>query len=136
MRFLPLLIVLAATPVIASEPASEAHPAPAAAAVPASTPATATQPAKEAAAAAAAPAAAAATAEEPFKIPAGYKKKKRAGETVYCRSETPVGTRFPTEYCFTQNDLERIEKNKQSIQRDVQLRTKMCTTGSACSGGG
>jgi len=130
MRILPLLVILAAVPAMAAEPAPEAPAEPASAAAPA-----ATEAAPAAAAAPAEAAAAAAPAEE-FRIPAGYKKKKRDGETVYCRSQTPVGTRFPTEYCFTKNDLERIEKSKQSMQRDMQLRTKMCTTGSACSGGG
>ena len=32
--------------------------------------------------------------------------------------------------------LERIEKNKRSMQQDVSMRTKMCSTGSGCSGGG
>lgn len=137
MRLLLLLIAFVALPVLAVEPASEspAAPAPADNAAPA---APAAQPAKDAEPAQALPTATAAAAPaEEFKAPSGYKKKKkRSGETVYCRSEIPVGTRFPTEYCFTQNDLERMEKNKQSMQRDVQLRTKMCTTGGACSGGG
>ena len=105
---------------LAEPPAAPSAPVPAASAV--------------AAPAAAAPVAA--RVAEEFRPPSGYKKKTRDGRQVYCRNETPVGTRFPTEYCFTQEDLERIEKNKRSMQLDHATRTKMCTTGSACSGGG
>jgi hypothetical protein len=142
MRTLPLLMILAGLPAMAADPgqetpaapaevtAPESVPAPAASAMPESAPAPAATPA---AAAAAAPAAAAKPAEE-FKPPKDYKVKTREGQTVYCRSQTTVGTRFPTEFCFTQADLERIEKNKKSMQHDVSMRTKMCTTGAACGG--
>jgi len=97
-----------------------------------------TSPASPAAAATAAPATAgdAAASETEFRAPAGYDTKTRGGKTVYCRSQTPVGTRFPTEYCFTQADLERMERNKRSMQDDVEQRTRMCSSGAGCSGGG
>jgi hypothetical protein len=143
MRTLPLLIILAGLPAMAADPAQETPVAPDEATVPASVPAPAASATPESPAAPAAtpaPVAAAAPAEaakaEEFKPPKDYKVKTRKGETVYCRSQTTVGTRFPTEFCFTQLDLERIEKNKRSMQQDVSMRTKMCTTGSACSGGG
>jgi invasion protein IalB len=69
-----------------------------------------------------------------FRTPAGYKKKKKGDQTMYCKSQTPIGTRFPTEYCYTQNQLERIEKSKQGMQDDVAMRQRACTTGSACGG--
>jgi invasion protein IalB len=75
------------------------------------------------------------TAEEAeFRTPAGYKKKKKGDKTMYCRSQTPIGTRFPTEYCYTQSQLERVQKSKQGMQDDVAMRQRMCTTGSACGG--
>ena len=74
----------------------------------------------------------AAPVEEEYKPPSGYKKKIRDGTQVYCRKETQVGTRFLTEYCFTQNDLERIDKIKRSIQQDHSTRTKMCTSRAVC----
>lgn len=72
--------------------------------------------------------------EAEFKTPAGYKKKKKGDQTMYCRSQTPIGTRFPTEYCYTQAQLERVLKSKQGMQDDVAMRQRMCTTGSACGG--
>lgn len=72
--------------------------------------------------------------EAEFRTPAGYKKKKKGDKTMYCRSQTPTGTRFPTEYCYTQAQLERVLKSKQGMQDDVAMRQRMCTTGSACGG--
>ena len=142
MRTLPLLMILVGLPAMAADPAQETPVVPAEATAPASVPAPAASATPESPAAPAAtpaPVAAAAPAEaakaEEFKPPKDYKVKTRKGETVYCRSQTTVGTRFPTEFCFTQLDLERIEKNKRSMQQDVSMRTKMCTTGSACGGG-
>ena len=133
-RIIPLLILLGSLPAIAAETGPEAPDAPApaaAAAAPVAGPAAATS----AVAAPAAAAPVAAPVAEEFTPPSGYKKKTRAGMQVYCRNEAPVGTRLPTEYCFTQADLERIEKNKRSMQLDHSTRTKMCSTGAACGGG-
>ena len=141
-RIIPLLILLGSLPAIAAETGPEVPDAPAPAAVlaaPVAEPVAAPPAPAAATSAVAAPSAAAAVAApvaEEFKPPSGYKKKTRDGMQVYCRNEAPVGTRLPTEYCFTQADLERIEKNKRSMQLDHSTRTKMCTTGSACSGGG
>ena len=133
-RIIPLLILLGSLPAIAAGTGPEAPDAPApaaAAAAPVAGPAAATS----AVAAPAAAASVAAPVAEEFKPPAGYKKKTRDGMQVFCRNEAPVGTRLPTEYCFTQADLERIEKNKRSMQLDHSTRTKMCSTGAACGGG-
>jgi len=54
-------------------------------------------------------AAPAASAEHP-----GYKTKKRKGETVYCKTVQPTGSLFPTEFCFTQAELDR---QKQQAER-------------------
>ena len=141
LRIITLLAVLGSLPAMAAETGPEAPAAPAPAAAPAAAeaePVAAPASPAPAASAVAAPAAAApvaAPAAEEFKPPSGYKKKTRDGQQVYCRNETPIGTRFPTEYCFTQADLERIDKNKRSIQMDHATRTKMCSTGAACGGG-
>jgi len=68
--------------------------------------------------------------------PSGYRVKVRDGETVYCRKEQVLGTRFPQEFCFSRLELKEIERRKRSMQDDVAQRQRMCTTGSACSGGG
>ena len=91
----------AATP--AAQPAAQAAPAAAAAASSTSTPAKA--PAKEAATADAGKNSEA-EAQEKHLLASGYKKKTHNGETVYCRKEMPIGSRFEKERCGTAQEME------------------------------
>ena len=130
MRFTYVLIAAAALAGCASEPtkqASESPKAPAAAAPVSPAAATsATQPVAKSDAAA--------PASKEFQPPAGYQKKTKGKSTVYCRSDTPVGTRFPTEYCYTQADLERMEASRSNIRQEVDRARRTCT-GAGCGGG-
>ena len=130
MRFTYVLIAAAALAGCASEPSkqvSESPKAPAAAApVSPAAKSTATQPVAKADAAA--------SASNEFQPPAGYQKKTKGTTTVYCRSDTPVGTRFPTEYCYTQGDLERMEASRSNIRQEV-VRARRTCTGAGCGGG-
>jgi len=130
MRFTYVLIAAAALAGCASEPtkqASESPQAPAAAApVSPAASTTTTQPVAKGDAAA--------SASKEFQPPAGYQKKTRGTTTVYCRSDTPVGTRFPTEYCYTQSDLERMEASRSNIRQEVDRARRTCT-GAGCGGG-
>lgn len=75
------------------------------------------------------------TAAAPFVPPAGYQKRTRDGKTVYCKGETPVGTRFSRQYCFTADELERIEANRRNVQREVDRARRNCVAaGSYCGG--
>jgi hypothetical protein len=129
MRFTYVLIVAAALAGCASEPARQAPEslkAPAAAApVSPAAKTTAAQPVAKSDAAA--------PASKEFQPPAGYQKKTKGTTTVYCRSDTPVGTRFPTEYCYTQSDLERMEASRSNIRQEVDRARRTCT-GGGCGG--
>ena len=87
----------------AAQPAAPAAPAAAAAASSTSTPAKA--PAKETATADAGKNSEA-DAQEKHLLASGYKKKTHNGETVYCRKEMPIGSRFEKERCGTAQDME------------------------------
>lgn len=136
MRKLYLLIVAAALAACASEPSQQAAPA--------STSISPAPAAEPAAVAAPAPVAASvpvttASAEAPatsggFNAPAGYQKKTRGTKTVYCKSDTPVGTRFSKEYCYSQQDLERIEASRTNTMQEVERARRTCT-GGGCGGG-
>jgi hypothetical protein len=105
---------------------------------PAANSSAATAPAAVSAAESAAPAAAAdaaAAASRDFTAPAGYRKKTFGDKTRYCRSDTPVGTRFAKEYCYSQADLERMEANKRTLQQEVERNRRTCA-GGGCAGGG
>lgn len=125
MRMIPILMVAAILTGCASDPTTK--PAPVAAPVAASTPATASAPAT-------AGAAAGRVDGGVFVPPAGYKAKKRGDATVYCKVDTPVGTRFGTEYCYTQSDLERMEASRVNVRQEVDRARRTCT-GAGCGGG-
>jgi hypothetical protein len=73
-------------------------------------------------------------ASREFLPPPGYQKKTRGTKTLYCRSDTPVGTRFATEYCYTQSDLERMDASRTSIRQEVDRARRTCV-GTGCGGG-
>jgi hypothetical protein len=73
--------------------------------------------------------------DEGFKVPAGYTPKMLNGELRYCRSVTTVGTRLPKQYCFTQEQLEDVEKRSRSIQEDLARSRKTCSSAGGCSTG-
>jgi len=87
----------------AAQPAAPAAPSGLAAASSTSTPAKA--PAKETATADAGKNSEA-DAQEKHLLASGYKKKTRNGETVYCRKEMPIGSRFEKERCGSAQEME------------------------------
>jgi hypothetical protein len=121
LRSMTLAVALAASlPALASEPTVATAAAPAATA-PAANPA-----ATDAAQPAAAPVAQAKS--EPLKVPPGYKVKVIDGETRFCRKETPLGSRFPTETCMTQAQYQDLERNRDSMRNALQDRQKSYST--------
>lgn len=116
-----LLVGLSSGSAVADESAAAAAPAPAA------------EPAAEKAAA---PAATTATATEKYNPPPGFKTKTRKGETVYCRSRAPLGTRIKSEECFSEAEIKEVERAMATATEDIQQRGRMCTTGFMCTGQG
>ena len=64
-------------------------------------------------------------AKEEFKPPPGYKTRHRGDSTIYCRKTTEIGSRFPVEKCFTQEqlkiELERIAQAKEEFDGEILL---------------
>jgi hypothetical protein len=105
----------AATPAAATSPAPTATPAASTAAPQAaSAAASATAPADAAAALAA--------ARDKRLRDRGYKPEKRHGETIYCRSEMVVGTRFPSKVCGTGDQLDQITTDDKDALQTLQRR--------------
>jgi hypothetical protein len=76
-------------------------------------------------------AAAAAEKAEEFKIPRGFRAKKRGDATVYCRKETPLGSRFQTEKCYDEAGLRQLQLA--DLEKTEMLeRIRACGT-SSCS---
>jgi hypothetical protein len=85
---------------------------------------------------AAEPAATAAAAAGKYNPPPGFKTKTRKGETVYCRSRAPLGTRIKNEECFTEAQIKEVERAMATSTEDIQQRGRMCTSGFMCTGQG
>jgi hypothetical protein len=85
---------------------------------------------------AASPAAVTAQSDEGYTPPPGFKSKVRKGETVYCRSRAPIGTRIKSEECFTAAEIREVERAMAISSEDTQQRGRMCNKGFMCTGGG
>jgi len=83
-----------------------------------------------------APAAATASTAEAYSPPPGFKTKTRKGQTVYCRSRAPIGTRIKSEECFTEAEIKEVERAMATSREDINQRGRMCTTGFMCTGQG
>jgi hypothetical protein len=128
------LILLAGLAGCTSQPqvadVKEPAPAPAAAAAPA--PATASEPAP--AGNQSAQTAVATEDSGKFRIPSGYKpRKKDGGETVYCKKETFLGTRFPTEVCMTLAQLREVEERNTLMRTDLDRAQRVCGGAAGCA---
>lgn len=51
---------------------------------------------------------------------AGYKRKTRGNQIVYCRVEVALGTRFDREMCANARELELIRANGQEMATHIQ----------------
>jgi hypothetical protein len=49
----------------------------------------------------------------------GFKERFRKGEIVYCRKETPLGTRFPQTLCLTEAQMVDKLKNEAELQQEL-----------------
>jgi hypothetical protein len=56
-----------------------------------------------------------ADAQEKRLLAEGYKKKTRSGQTVYCRKEIPLGSRFEKEYCGSAQDITLQEQRARDL---------------------
>jgi hypothetical protein len=63
---------------------------------------------------------------------AGYRAKLHHGNTVFCKEVTPMGTHFPEEQCYDENQL-LMALDREQQQRD-QMGNHTCSSGGACSG--
>ena len=72
--------------------------------------------------------------QDEFKPPSGYVAKVIKGEQVYCHNEVIIGSRLPHRVCYSQYDLEEIERRKDSMRQNVEKGQRSCTNMQACGG--
>jgi len=71
--------------------------------------------------------------EEEFKIPPGFKAKKRGNKTVYCTKGSAIGTRFVTETCYDETQMRDYIQAREQNQIDLDRSRAVCATASVCS---
>jgi hypothetical protein len=107
----------------AAQPGPAAQPAPAAQQTPAassaSTEAGAKAPAKETAAPASGKDSEA-DVQEKHLLARGYKKETRNGQTVFCRKEIKLGSRFETKQCGTAQDMDLAEQQGRDLMNNMK----------------
>jgi hypothetical protein len=103
----------------AAQPAPASPPAASSAATPASSSTTA-KPASDAKPAASSTGAAPDEATDKRLRSQGYKPEVHNGNTVYCRKESELGSRFPSKVCATPEQLANANKDGQDALDKVQ----------------
>ena len=71
---------------------------------------------------------------EPFKVPAGYRAKKRGKKLVYCKKDMESGTRFAQERCFDEEQLRAQELARQQEKATLDASRLVCGTPETCAG--
>lgn len=72
--------------------------------------------------------------DEEFKLPAGFKAKKRGDITLYCIKGKATGTRFATESCYDRAQLKDYLLAREQNNRDFDQARAVCQTASVCAG--
>ena len=132
--FLVLLTACASAP---TEPAAKAPTAPPAARVAAAPTAPHASAAGATATVPVAASVAGADAEQPAvaKAKPGYTLTKQNGAVVYCRRETPTGSRRPVQTCYTPDQLEAIEQATREAQDSMDRQRNSSGCGQFCRAG-
>jgi hypothetical protein len=73
--------------------------------------------------------------EIPFaeRLPPGFKVKQRGKYTLYCKTDTPLGTRFKHEACYDEDQMHAyllaLEENKVDVDRIRNTCSNQCACG-------
>jgi hypothetical protein len=68
------------------------------------------------------------------KTRSGYRLRQRNGESIYCRTETPTGSRMPVETCYTAAQIDLMDAQAETA-KDAINKTRTPCAGPTCGGG-
>lgn len=78
-------------------------------------------------------AAAAGPETEKIKLPPGFQPKKRGKFTLYCKTDTAIGTRFKSETCLDADQIRdyliAAQENKSDVDRIRAACSNLCACG-------
>jgi hypothetical protein len=52
---------------------------------------------------------------------AGYKVQTRKGQTLFCKSEAQIGTRFESQVCGSYDEIKKTTQNSQDFTKQMQV---------------
>lgn len=74
----------------------------------------------------------AAQEQKEFTPPPGYRVRKRGDLIIFCRKETPSGSRFAVENCYTAAQLAEIQRQNEEATRDFDRSRRVCSNPATC----
>jgi len=74
----------------------------------------------------------AAAEDKPFEPPPGFKPKKRGKYTVYCRKDTAMGTRLPSEVCYDEDGIRAMLQAQREDRELVDQQRRICSSQATC----
>jgi hypothetical protein len=66
------------------------------------------------------------------RLPPGFKVRKRGKFTLYCKTVTPLGTRFKSESCYDEPNMRAYLLALQENKSDVDRIRSICSNPCAC----
>ncbi len=66
------------------------------------------------------------------RLPPGFRVKKRGKFTLYCKTDTPLGTRFKSETCYDEPNMRAYMLELQENKSDVDRIRNICSNPCAC----
>ena len=66
------------------------------------------------------------------RLPPGFKVKKRGKFTLYCKTDTPLCTRFKSETCYDEPNMRAYMLARQENKSDVDRIRNICSNPCAC----
>ena len=66
------------------------------------------------------------------RLPPGFKVKKRGKFTLFCKTVTPLGTRFKSETCYDEPNMRAYLLALQENKSDVDRIRNICSNPCAC----
>jgi hypothetical protein len=77
-------------------------------------------------------AAAVAGTKKVFTPPDGWRPKKRGQFTVYCRKQSEMGTRLPTEKCYDEQGIRDMLAAQRDDREKVDQMRRICSSQATC----
>ena len=70
--------------------------------------------------------------DDDFALPPGFKPMKRGKFTLYCRKESVMGTRLPTQKCYDEDGIRQLVQLLREERERIDQMRRICSQQGAC----